>query len=258
MLGKLLKYEFKAFGRIMLPAYIAVIILCLITTLFFNENTIGNAYHSNVYMVSIIILLFLFILLTSASVVLCLFIVALRFKDDIFGKSGYLMNTLPVKTSYLIISKLIVAIFCEIISIAIALLAIIIFAFKTQNISIDMAYIHSLTSYHYIIAFKILVLFLLYIIDTYLKIYCAISIGHSANNHKILKSFAAYIIFYFIQNIINYIILIIFAIAKGDFSNVTQDFYNPYFTLTFTLEIIYILIYYFITHYFIKNKLNLQ
>ncbi len=100
MLGKLLKYEFKATGRILLPLYGLMIITALIAGL-----TLGPDAGT----VSAIITM-IFVGIAVASMVMTLIITIQRFSNNLLTDEGYLMFTLPVSTANLIISKLIAAV----------------------------------------------------------------------------------------------------------------------------------------------------
>lgn len=105
MLGKLIKYEFKATGRTFLPLYGAILIVALVQRflgrssqeLFEELNRIGDF--------ATIALVALFMALG----VITLVVTVQRFQKSFLSDEGYLMFTLPVKTRSLIASKMIVA-----------------------------------------------------------------------------------------------------------------------------------------------------
>lgn len=105
MLGKLIKYEFKATGRTFLPLYGAILIVALVQRflgrssqeLFEELNRIGDF--------ATIALVALFMALG----VITLVVTIQRFQKSLLSDEGYLMFTLPVKTRSLIASKMVVA-----------------------------------------------------------------------------------------------------------------------------------------------------
>ncbi|MEG1477897.1 MAG: hypothetical protein RSC20_00065 [Clostridiales bacterium] len=101
MLGKLLKYEFKATGRVLVPIYILMLLAALVG---------GFTFGPNAGTFSMIIIM-IFAGLATASIVLTIIITVQRFNNNLLTDEGYLMFTLPVSTTKLILSKLIVA-FC--------------------------------------------------------------------------------------------------------------------------------------------------
>ena len=107
MLGKLLKQDFRATARIMLPLYVAVPVLGLFTNLINHlcENQTGFLIRAISTLVS-----FVFSLSLIAAVVTTVVLMILRFYRNLMTDEGYLMFTLPVSTTELIFSKLIVSV----------------------------------------------------------------------------------------------------------------------------------------------------
>jgi hypothetical protein len=99
MLGKLMKYEFKATGRIFLPLFGALIIISAFNRLFIAlDFTLPKIIASTM----------------SGFMIAAIFVVAIvltiqRFYRNLLSSEGYLMFTLPVKVDSLIWSKLLVA-----------------------------------------------------------------------------------------------------------------------------------------------------
>lgn len=107
MLGKLLKQDFRATARIMLPLYAAVPVLGLFTNLVTHlcENQTGFLLNAISALVS-----FVFSLALIAAVVTTIVLMVQRFYRNLMTDEGYLMFTLPVSTTELIFSKLIVSV----------------------------------------------------------------------------------------------------------------------------------------------------
>lgn len=106
MLGKLLKHELHATGRIMLPALAALILLAGMANLSYRIIRYMKSDFINI-MLSLIIGLF-FLGLFAAGV-LAVAIMVYRFYKNLLGNEGYLMFTLPVNVHGLIWSKLLVS-----------------------------------------------------------------------------------------------------------------------------------------------------
>lgn len=106
MLGKLIKYEYKATSRTFIPIYIALLLVAVINRVFRMGN-IDVAWG-----ISTLALVGLFIALG----VLTIIVIVQRFNKNLLGDEGYLMFTLPVKSEQLIVSKVIISILWTIIS----------------------------------------------------------------------------------------------------------------------------------------------
>ena len=106
MLGKLLKYEFKATSRTFLPIYGALILVALGNRLF----RMGNIDLGFGLTTAILVGLFV------ALGVLTLMVTIQRFNRNLLGDEGYLMFTLPVEPNQLIFSKLITTVIWGVLS----------------------------------------------------------------------------------------------------------------------------------------------
>ena len=100
MLGKLLKNEFIATGRIMgaLYAVVAVIMTYVLGSYYIAKDTATTGQ-----MLGITVLL----LISSCSFILTIVVMITNFQKSLYGDQGYLSFTLPVKGSTLLISKII-------------------------------------------------------------------------------------------------------------------------------------------------------
>ena len=108
MLGKLLKHEFRATGRTMLPVLGVLAALVLVTNLFVR---FGDQLISRYQLAAV-----LFALIVAAAVigviaaeVMAIVVMVQRFYKNLLGDEGYLMHTLPVNVHELVWSKLIVS-----------------------------------------------------------------------------------------------------------------------------------------------------
>ena len=99
MLGKLLKHEFIATGRIMgaLYAVVAVIMAYVLGSYYISKDTATTGQ-----MLGIPVLL----LISSCSFILTAVVMIVNFQRSLYGEQGYLSFTLPVKGSTLLFSKI--------------------------------------------------------------------------------------------------------------------------------------------------------
>ena len=106
MLSKLLKHEFRATGRVMLPIYAAVLALAVLANLSirFIQNT-GSTFLRILFG----LLIAAFVVSIIAAVIMTLVMMITRFYRNLLKDEGYLMHTLPVSVHGLVWSKLIVS-----------------------------------------------------------------------------------------------------------------------------------------------------
>ncbi|MBO6017151.1 MAG: hypothetical protein J6P42_03860 [Oscillospiraceae bacterium] len=108
MLGKLLKHEFRATGRIMLPLMGALLALALMANLSIR-GLAGNLADIPALRILFILILVFFGMGIVAIGVMALVVMVSRFYRNLLKSEGYLMFTLPVSVHELIWSKLIVS-----------------------------------------------------------------------------------------------------------------------------------------------------
>lgn len=200
--------------------------------------------------------------------IICIVVPIYRFKKNLFDSEGYLMHTLPVKPHTHITSKLIVAVVCQVIGAIVAILSAAVFlilagAFQELDLTlVKEAFDMVMADYRnevIICSIEIILLYLGYLVHTNMVFFLAISIGHSANKHKVAKSVGVYIGIFFAEQFISSVV-----------SKVLTDFDNP--LNTFGIEhwyhfilivpiignVLFTVALYALTNYFMKAKLNLQ
>ena len=105
MLKQLLKYEFKATKRLYFGLYLALALLSVVLGVSFRQE---NARVDNTNFGRLeVILMVLYLSVLFAIAVLCFVSTVQRFYKNLLGREGYLMHTLPVTETQLILSKLI-------------------------------------------------------------------------------------------------------------------------------------------------------
>ena len=120
MLSKLLKYEFRATGRIMLPVYALLLVTAGGTSV--TGSLMGRYPESTVLSIFRTLFMTLFAFTTFGVLLLTLVLMVYRFYKNLMTDEGYLMFTLPVSRSLLIWSKLIVSMAWGILSAVLAAL----------------------------------------------------------------------------------------------------------------------------------------
>ena len=107
MLGKLMKHEFRATARIMLPVMGAMVALALLANLSIR-GLAGNLSDIPMLRILFVLIIIFFSVAVVATIVMSLVIMVSRFYRNLLKDEGYLMFTLPVSVHELIWSKLIV------------------------------------------------------------------------------------------------------------------------------------------------------
>ena len=221
MLSKLLKYEFRATGRIMLPVYALLLVSCGGCTLF--GRLLGRYPESTVLSVVQTVFATLFGVTTFGMLLLTLVLMVYRLYKNLMTDEGYLMFTLPVSRSQLIWSKLLVALVWSVLSTVLAALAWMaeisvvgrenVFSLIAQGLrSLRQHLSGNLTG----CAAALVVLCLVSCLVSFLKFYAAISLGHSFSNHKFAWSVAFFFILQFASQLVGGLLLsVVFYIGFG-------------------------------------------
>ena len=104
MLGKLIKYEFKATGRLLLPVYGALLLMGGVVNL-------GLTLQGKLPVLKFAqgVLIFAYVALMVAAFALSFFVVISRFYKNLICDEGYLMFTLPVKAGTHLLAKTVVS-----------------------------------------------------------------------------------------------------------------------------------------------------
>lgn len=253
MLGKLMKYEMQAMGRVFLPLYGALIILAILNRVLISlKLTLPIAIGGTVYG-----------LLMGGICVLTLVLTLQRFSKSLLGNEGYLMFTLPVSTDNLILSKLFSAFIWSILSaLTLGISIVIISAVRVnffeiiENISIAIA--HSGLSGLDITLFSLEFLVIIFLMGagSIIMFYACISLSLLVNKRKGLFSFGAFIAISILWNVLStYTARFFYNFRPETFSVPTA---HVVLLLTILFGLISFFALYFVTRYMLTRKLNLE
>ena len=258
MLTKLMKHEFLATGRVMLPLYL----LLVVVSVGVNLSVHGMATVSNpIFDVLGALFSISYALILFAAFLLCLVVIVARFYRNMLGPEGYLTLTLPVSVHQHVLSKLLVSLLWMVLTgAAVALSVLLIFLGDELDLSRFFELLRASMSQLNVnfsgIAVLSLVLALLHIALIILQFYAACAIGGSFANSKLALSVA---FFFAIQLIVSAANNLIGEAGMNLFSGG-----GPEALVHFSMGLngvmmgAEILIFYFITTYFLKNKVNLE
>lgn len=292
MLGKLFKHDFRSLSRVLVPTHLAILAATIIATLGFAFNIRSGYYsfNSNLALQSLQVISSLLsgLMLAAifASIFLVAFIIFQHFYKSFMSDEGYLTFTLPVTTSQLLWSKLLTAGLWTIInSVVIAFCILIFVAFGTSS-----------TSFYNAEAFQALgrfiaemnaalgarlalpiiefaVLCIIGIAYSLLEVYLSLILGGiMSQKHKILAAIAAYFGINIIVGIISSIAQTVFTagfvrdMAYLNFeANTPAEAFdkvfgmlNPYILFLGALSVVLTVVFFIVSHYLLKNKLNLE
>ncbi len=272
MLGKLIKHEWRAFSKTPLIAMIGLLIFTIYGIFTFSLEF----WSSDNPIVQALMVFFVFgyvicICVISYSVIIC---TALRFYKNIYTDEGYLMHTLPVSQASLILSKTIVSfvwILISVIAIAFSMICLSVgillvsnvgfsfgdilqYMFRTMNeMFTDPELIRALGMTSGTFMILVFLLMISGIINSILMIYASVSIGQLFHKHRVLGAFVSYIGIYSILQFAGTLISIP-LLSTYDSAAIAL----PTLLLTLVGTIVLSVVFFFLTEWIMRKKLNLE
>lgn len=263
MLKRLLKHEFRATGRIMLPMYLTVLVLSVLANL---SVRVLDTSQSTFPRILGGIFLFLFFACIFVVSVMAIVLMVRRFRTNLMSDEGYIMFTLPVSVHQHVWSKIIVSSVWLIVTGLADLLAVALVAFRVGYMT-DLAWrlreIFSQISAYYAwngaaFAVELLVLVFVACAVLCLEFYAAIAVGHSFDRHKILLSVVFFVVFQVIAQILGVAGLMSWSNLDMFWSvHSGMAAVHGAFWVAIGGALVYGTIYYIITVLMLKKRLNL-
>lgn len=272
MLRKLLKHEFRATGRIMLPLYLVLLVTA------FGANLSAQGLLNTQYRILDalgVLLVMAFGIAIFAVCIMSMVVMVQRFYKNLLQDEGYVMLTLPVSIHQQVWSKLIVSAVWFIATVAAVLAACCIVAFNIdfikyffQGLGELLEELRRLEAYYAIngtaIALEFVVLCFLGCCAMCLQFYAALAVGHSFAGHKMAWSVAFFFIFQFVMQMAFSMIVIIADATGLDYfltSHIHLSHMATIHAAMFFLiacVVVYGAIFYVVTTFSLKKRLNLE
>ena len=264
MFGKLLKYEFKNVNKWYLALYTAILGLSVVIGLWASSN-IKNSSNTFSHFESqmtggdllFILTVMIFGIMIAALFLSTFFLIILRFRNTVYGKEGYLTLTLPVTEHQIILSKFLAAMIWTLLSGLTLLLSIlIVMGFYIHatgaNLTTLLADVQWREVFGHLSPFALSNF--MSSVNSILLVYLAISVAQLFENYRT----AIGITFYLVINIIPNFLLETSLGSSGLSSlvDINADYSAIYTTIGY--DLLTAIIFYFGTHYILKNKVNLQ
>lgn len=289
MLKQLLKYEFKATKSLYFGLYLALALLSVVLGVSFRQE---NAWADNTNFGRLeVILMVLYLSVLFAIAVLCFVSTVQRFYKNLLGREGYLMHTLPVTETQLILSKLLtsmvwvlcsglVGIVCITVMVSIGVLDAEVLGTENWDSWMQlwgMLY-GELGAKFWLVTFWTILINLARLASLILCVYAACMIAHQFPKHVMVAGILAFIGLNIVENQIdkllgtnhvNLFMDITYRVADVNVTGVTYGM-TPMQTMTtafgagsgylfcFVVTSAFAAAYFCLTHWLMKHKLNLE
>ena len=274
MLRKLIKHEFRATGRIMLPLF-GILLLASVGA---NFSIRGMLDSSSDFLTTIgTILIMLFTIAIIAVGIMSLVVMVSRFYKNLLQDEGYVMMTLPVSIHQQLWSKLVVSTVWFAATVIVIGLSCCIMAFDIRFMGElwrglkDI--VHAVIRYNHMDAVvngaalltESLIICILGVIALCLRAYSAMAIGYSFPNHKGLLSVVFYIV---IDVALQSLGGIGISLLNDSWFHRLLLGWEPQVSavaamhlgmwVIIAVEAVYAAVFYFLTVYFLQKHLNLE
>ena len=271
MVRKLLKHETLAFGRSMLPMWVILLgmsVFARIVQFFESESTVYSIVRGSTFIV--------FGISVAVCLVMTLVVCIKRFYVNMFTGEGYLTMTLPVTAEQHIFSKLLISVAGFVASVIVVLVALSITAlgevlvevFKAAGYLFDKMY-QQIGFHSVVFIIEFIIVLLVIVAYQMLLFYGCISVGQLARKNRVLAAFGTYFALYVIEQILGTIMVIFVSLQLTWLTALMEKLglyaiKHPYVVAHGGIWIgivIYVIIgavFFFVSRYIIKNRLNLE
>lgn len=273
MLRKSLKHEFRATSRVMLPLFIALLCVSVVAHFSLMMLDSGNNLPWVLKTIGILVIV-LFAVSLVAIAVGVLILTGHRFNRSFLSDEGYLTMTLPVSIHTHISSRLICAVVWYALTALAIFLSVLLMALNVHGwkeffggIGDVLRY---LTQYHVtgravVFCLELLAEVILGCCCTTLLLYAAMAVGHSFNRGKKGMSVLFAFVFYNAEQFVNAIgIALLSRTHWDDWLLIPTDDAHALGVMqtilgaAIVISLLGCAVFYFITHYFLSRKLNLE
>ena len=287
MLGKLLKYEFRATARVFLPLYAVLLVLSAAARLIYGAQ-MHEASGTLLNILTVVVTIAVIGLLTAVAVVTVI-LICRRFWQNLLGREGYLMNVLPVSKSAHVWAKLIAAAVWTLLSTVMSVCALAIMLGELANLSsfrsmyegwqMLWAQLHEMgvAGQTRLLIVQSVVHVLLGLLSSVLEIYAAMCIGQLANKHRIWASVGAYFGIGIVKSVVYSRLLLLraarytgmsfgglqiriddSAVEAFDDIHTALPVINTELLWMLGLTLVFCAVLFFVTQWLLKKHLNLQ
>ena len=233
-LGKLLKYEFRFYFRILPPIYLIIMLIALVIR--FQGLSLRNYYMPEKY---------LLVMLSGAIIiamsVITIILVIQRYTDNFLKDAGSLMFSLPVTVWALLVSKAIAALCMILIGFLSVMVSTVISSIGTENWDFILNFIPKNPN-DIINAVAAILLFPLQQICLF---YAVITVAFMLPRFRNLAAFAMYF-------------FIMFFVEQNVFKIIERSAHNYTFLFNNLASFIFAALFFYITGFLLKRSYNLE
>lgn len=263
MLGKLMKYEWKATWKLLLPMNMLIIVMTFLACITVQVDFFDSDNSMVIFSAMMILLTYI-----GSMFVVCIgtgIYLIYRFYTSTYGDQGYLLHTLPVDKHHIIIAKVVVSAAWIFISMVLVFMSVMFLFAEQGEFLVDfIEAFESVIEYwggSEVSGFVLIMTFIatvFHIFARVLKVTACVSLGQLSSDHKVIMSFAFYFAFYFVQRIFTMLYYVFIEILNNANESYRFSYFDNSWEGTLISGILYSVVFYFLTWYVMDKKLNLE
>ncbi len=251
MLGKLIKYDFKAMSKNMFPLYVVLLALTTIFSLMVKFH-IDEGFVFSIFAM-------LFIVALNGSIIACAIFVINRFSKGLLKNEGYLSFALPVSTAQHIVAKVINAVIWAFIEGMMLFVCMLIMGAIMGSIEGVAEFLREMMKALGLIEkdvllqiLQMIVILMLEMIASICLIYAAMAVGHLFEKHQKMVIVLFLVVIVVLRSfVLSHVIDIVEASSMPPFSRQIHP-------LWFIVPIVFTVLYSALTWFILDRRLNLE
>lgn len=263
MLGRLMKYEWKATWKLLLPMNMLIIVMTFLACVTVRADIFNSDNDMMVFGAMIILLTYI-----GSMFVVCIgtaIFLIYRFYTSVYGDQGYLLHTLPVDKHHIIVAKVLVSTGWILAGMALMYASVVfLFTERGEFLADFIDTFGGMIEYwggagmSGFVFLMTLVSVVFSVFARVLKVTACISIGQLSPNHKLLTAFAFYYGIYFAQKILSVFYFALIEMVNNLLDIDRFSYFDNSWEETLISGILYSVVFYLITWYMMEKKLNLD
>lgn len=271
MLGKLVKYDFKALNRYLIVIHGMLLITAVLGRLFFvgrfveHPNDGFSDFSAVVMMIGILV----YVILFMTAVFGTLLLIAIHFYKNLYSDEGYLTHTLPVSRGQLLISKAVsgsVWMFVDVVLVISSILILVLYKpiiqdFITHKDEVLTAMGFPSTVGYGKIFWALMIIFMISSVSNVMMLYVSITAGQLFSNHRVLGAIVVYFCVNMIISVISGAIGAAYSVSAV-MNAIDETFLYQFYCKTYLFALVFELITIagssVVTYLLMQKKLNLN
>lgn len=270
MLGKLIKYDFKALNRYLIAIHIMLLLTAVLGRFLFIERLIQNSGRlSDIWMVIITVGILVYVILFMTALFGTFLVISIHFYKNLYSDEGYLTHTLPVSRGQLLIAKTVsgsVWMIIDVVLVIISVLILVLYQPVVQEFSAHKDEMLTAMGFPSTVGYgkitlSIVLMLVVSSISNVVTLYVSIAVGQLFSNHRVLGAIVAFFSISTVISIISGVVGAAYSVS-AIMNAVDESFMYQFYVRTYlfgmAVQLIIAIGFYVVTYLLMQKKLNLS